>query len=1361
MTSAHRIRLFGVPGVERGGSIHPLAAPPKALALIGYLARQEGPIRRAHLASLLWGETTDTRSRRNLTHTLGQISDLLPGCLQAGPLQVCWGSAGIAWTDVQAWQALIGLEVLAEGQPQQRAVPIDRLEQAASLYRGEFLAGLDLPSCAEFETWLVRERDHWRQQAIAALTALIRDHAHHGRHDQAEPFARRLVELEPWHEEGHQALMRLLAYSGRRGEALATYERLVRTLATELGVAPSDETRSLFERIRVGTWAHELGGKARQVMHADPAPAPAAVAVAAPRRLDWGDAPLADRFYGREAELATLGSLVSDEGCRIVSVLGMGGIGKTLLVAHFARSQNAGFATVIWRSLLNAPPLAELLRDLLAALAEEPPALTQASLDQQLALLLELLARRRCLLILDNCESILRAGERASVYRPGFEPYGQLLRRVGQGEHHSCLLLTSREQLPGLALLQTETPCVRQLELVGLSAEACHTLLAARGLSASREREHALAEHYSGSPLALQIVAETVRELYCGDLDTFLREGAPIFDDIRDVLDQQWGRLTPLEQDLLLWLAVEREPVTPAALRANLIGHVVGPGVLEALRSLRRRSLTEQRGEAFTLQNVVTEYVTQRLIDEIADELVNGWWRHFERHALIKAQSKEYVRETQVRLILAPLAVEVVARLGREGLVRRLEDGLAALRGRAERAPSYAGGNALNLLVHLGCDLEGFDFSRISVWQAYLQLARLQGANFAHADLGGSVFNDAFRPQNALAWSPDGRLLAAAAGEGVVHIWRLVDRQLTGIVRGGASYMNALAFSPDTGLLAGAGTEHVVYVWDVRSCQQVFTLQGNTDTIHALAWAPDGTTIFSGGADHTICAWRLADGRRVVIGAHNAEVQALALDASGTMLVSGGLDAHVCFWDLAAPSGPAPMTPVNRLPCAGPVHAVALHADGLLAAGCVGGIHMWDTHRAQPLMHLPLPNIFPRSLAFSPDGAWLASVGEPAIRIWSTQTWSLARVLQGHTHPSARVVWSPDGTRLASLAGDQIRLWELQAGQTVTVLRGYSDEVLSVSWSPDGLSVATSHTDERICVWDVPTWQVRHTLRGHQGWTRDVRFHSDGTTVISAGFDQTVRYWNQRTGQQNRVIRGHTALIDCLALSPDGARLATGSYDQTVWLWDTATCQVSHVLRGHTGTVAALAFSPDGRMLASGGADGAIRLWDVAAGKTLSVLDGDQKTIFALVFDQTGQVLASGGDDRTIRLWDTLTGRQVRTLSGHRTVVCELWLSPDGTVLASCGAGDQTVRLWDLASGLPLQVLRHGSWVVSCAFSPDGATLISGSEDGRLRLWDVATGELLRVWRAPGPYAGMNITGVTGITDAQQAGLRALGAVGQ
>jgi hypothetical protein len=341
---------------------------------------------------------------------------------------------------------------------------------------------------------------------------------------------------------------------------------------------------------------------------------------------DWSEAPDVNRVYGRQAELALLTQwLVQEPGApkaRVVAVLGIGGVGKTTLAAAAVKSVAAHFDRVLWRSLLNAPPLDELLRDILQRLADERLADFPATLDAQLALLIDYLRNRRLLLVLDNLESILNP-EAPGQMRTGYEGYAQLLRSVAERSHQGCLLLTSRERPHGLAQWAEDSPLVRILPVEGLTASAGQAMLTARGLTGPTVDAAALVARYSGNPLALKLVAQTVQELFSGDITAFLAVEASIFDDIRMVLDQQFARLSTLEQELLLWLAVERDPVTTATLRTNLVQPPPMSRFLDALRALQRRSLLETTGTGFTLQNVVIEYLTEQLVEAVSQEILD------------------------------------------------------------------------------------------------------------------------------------------------------------------------------------------------------------------------------------------------------------------------------------------------------------------------------------------------------------------------------------------------------------------------------------------------------------------------------------------------------------------------------------------------------------------------------------------------------------------------------------------------------------------------------------------------------------------------------------------------------------------
>ncbi|MBD2535038.1 hypothetical protein H6G97_38715 [Nostoc flagelliforme FACHB-838] len=287
-------------------------------------------------------------------------------------------------------------------------------------------------------------------------------------------------------------------------------------------------------------------------------------------------------------------------------------MGKTTLSVKLAEEVQEEFEFVIWRSLRNAPMIDTLLAQIISFVSNQQEVSLPNTLDNQLSRLMEYLCQHRCLLVLDNVETILQSGVKAGRYQKRYEAYSQLINRVADERHQSCLLLTSREKPIGLSAREDNVSSVRSLQLTGLHKQEVQTILNIKGLAQSESECKQLTEYYAGNPLALRIAATTIHSLFDGDVAKFLEQGTVVFGDIWELLDQQFNRLSALEQQVMYWLAINREWTTIAQLRKDIIPGVSHRELMEALESLLGRSLVEQQSASFTQQPVVMEYMTEQ-----------------------------------------------------------------------------------------------------------------------------------------------------------------------------------------------------------------------------------------------------------------------------------------------------------------------------------------------------------------------------------------------------------------------------------------------------------------------------------------------------------------------------------------------------------------------------------------------------------------------------------------------------------------------------------------------------------------------------------------------------------------------------
>jgi eukaryotic-like serine/threonine-protein kinase len=321
------------------------------------------------------------------------------------------------------------------------------------------------------------------------------------------------------------------------------------------------------------------------------------------------------------------------------------------------------------------------------------------------------------------------------------------------------------------------------------------------------------------------------------------------------------------------------------------------------------------------------------------------------------------------------------------------------------------------------------------------------------------------------------------------------------------------------------------------------------------------------------------------------------------------------------------------------------------------------------------------SFSFTPDGRSLILIArESAIR-WNYSPRPEPDQPTGHADEAWSLAFSPDGAMLASGSDDTdkpetIKLWDVATGRIVRGWYAGVGTVAALAFDHRGQVLASAHLEKpgEVRLWDPTTGQRLAALTGHTDYVRAVAFNPDGTILASAGSDRAIRLWDVRARRCIRVLNGHTDIVRQVAFSPDGVLLASASGDHTVRLWNVATGTLTRTLQA-IDDVAAVAVAPDGKSLAAADEKGMLSVWDLGSGARVQSMAFEQDFLLTLAYSPDGRSLAVAGKTRTIRLWDPATAQELLSLEGHKAQINSVAFSPDGQVLASC-SHDGAVKLW-------------------------------------------------------------------------------------
>lgn len=632
---------------------------------------------------------------------------------------------------------------------------------------------------------------------------------------------------------------------------------------------------------------------------------------------------------------------------------------------------------------------------------------------------------------------------------------------------------------------------------------------------------------------------------------------------------------------------------------------------------------------------------------------------------------------------------------------------------------------------------------------------------------------------NAVAYSPDGKLLVTASNDTLIKLWTVADNRLKAVLDGHRGGVSKLVFARDGSFLASASQNGEVRTWSMPAGQALATYETRSGPVLSLVLAPDGKLLAAGTRSGEIRLFATPSGSALTtIKAHgNENVTELAISPDGKTLAScaeSGSQPVIKLWSL--PDGAPKGTLAGHK---GRISAFGFTPDGsLLVSGSFDdSARTWTVADGKPARTLTGHNADVNTLLVVPDGRMVATASDDrTVKLWSLPDGVLAKTLDGHYQPVVALAVSADSRLLVSASQDNtIRLRSLPEGQALATFRlGSGGGVRVLALSPDGNWLAAPVGDGSVSVWDTASRKFRGFLSdpavdpivapekaqpAHLGSVARLEVAKDGAALVSASADSTIKLWAFKDASLTASLPALPGVPGAFLVTDDG-RLALAAVGDRIEVLSLAEARRLASLEGHLGDVKALAATPDGKLLLSAGDDGTVRLWSLPEGQPVGMLRApSQKRLTRVVVSSDGGLVAAADDDGQLHVWSRPAARYLgRMRGGSSGSVTEMALAPDGNtivwkshrgtwlgslrglkVLGSLGdasggngrmlfsqdsellasaAGEQ-IQLWALPERRLIGTLS-GHSAVALALSPQARYVASAGDAGTVRLWSLA-----------------------------------------
>jgi len=498
----------------------------------------------------------------------------------------------------------------------------------------------------------------------------------------------------------------------------------------------------------------------------------------------------------------------------------------------------------------------------------------------------------------------------------------------------------------------------------------------------------------------------------------------------------------------------------------------------------------------------------------------------------------------------------------------------------------------------------------------------------------GKELNGLTGTHSALAFSPDGKLIATEGGPGTefgalpqgdypATVWDVETGKVKFQLGGHQDYIASVSFSPDGNEIVTSSGDSTARLW-MSDGQLVKELRGHTRPLVLALFSPDGKFVVTASADNTVRVWDSLDGKPITeYRGHSQAINNLSFSADGKFIITASDDQTARLWPFHPGEGSTSST-IESWEHSAAVTSIACSPDGSEVAATTRDGKLWfdgvGMQRSVPFSYLVDRSAKVANARFSPDSYSIATA-----RGQSGVIYNIEAMRTFFDSQQSEFIYEKAGAR----APLPLRPIEPQG----VTLNGHTADINSVSFSPDGRFVVTASADGTARVWDAATGASLGELRGHTGSVNSASFSPDGKFIVTAGNDATVRLWDAGRFTQVKMIGGtYPKSVSNAEYSPDG-RFIVAASGETAWVCDPNRGEVVRKLEGHTGQVNSASFSPDSRLIVTASADNTARVWNAQTGESIATLLDHKGPVLNALFSPDGNSVYTASEDYATRIY--------------------------------------------------------------------------------------------------------------------------------